>query len=328
MTGGSSGRWNDETQSWEDGTPPPAPYTGPMPPRPAFAPATGAPTGTPTGTEPGIPPGTPTGTPTGVPPGTAGPDQYPGAYPGSYPAPDPLLTPAPVPVPVLGTRRRTALVAGAAVAVIAAACGGGYLLWGHHGDAPAAARPPSGTRASAAATTDATPPTGGTGDSTHATDGTATAPSATELPDGYRLVHDVKGFTIAVPSDWQRSERKTGVFYTAPDDRGLVQIFEISEPDTTPRQALETASQGLSGNPGYQKISLEPLAGPAPGKDATQLVYAYDSDRIGERVKVVDCAFTVDDGRQFAVLVLGTEADWPEQERIQQIALRAFAPTG
>lgn len=41
MKRGGQARWNDETQSWEDGAPPPAPYTGPMPPRPSFTPSAG-----------------------------------------------------------------------------------------------------------------------------------------------------------------------------------------------------------------------------------------------------------------------------------------------
>lgn len=340
MKRGGPARWNSETQSWEDGTPAPAPYTGPMPPRPSFEPSTGGPTGdAPAGNAPsgGGPSGTagPGPGPSPYPPSAAfsassGPSapssSYPSPYPGPLPDPaaDPLLVPAPAPAPAYGARRRTsALVAGAAVAAIAAGAAGAYLLWGHD-DAPAAARPPARAQASA---------TGGSGDPTASTD-TAQPTASTEsdgssaaVPAGYRVVHDDKGFTTAVPDGWQRSERKTGVFYTAPDDRGLVQIFEITEPETSPHDALQQASQGLAGNPGYEELSLEPLAGEAPGTDAAQLVYAYDSDRIGERVKVIDCAFTVEDGRQFAVLVLGPEADWPEQERTQQIALRAFAPT-
>ncbi|MEW1753779.1 hypothetical protein [Streptomyces angustmyceticus] len=329
MKRGGQARWNDETQSWEDGTPPPAPYTGPMPPRPAFAPSAG---GTPTGavprpateppsaasppaTDPPPAPGPPFGPARGTDPHSAVPEPAadwfhdPGTYdPGTYAE------------PVTGVRRRsTGLVAGAAVAVIAAAVGGGYLLWGHSGDDPAAARPAARTKTSAADHTTTAAPTG-------ATATTSPGPLSTEIPSGYRLVHDTKGFTLAVPRPWKRSERRTGVFYTSPDDRRLVQIFEISEPDTTPYEALETASRGLSGNPGYKEISLGPLGFPGPGTDATQLVYAYDSERLGERVKVVDCAFTVGDGRQFAVLVLGPEADWPDQEWMQQNMLRSFVP--
>ncbi|MEW9520547.1 hypothetical protein [Streptomyces tubercidicus] len=334
MKRGGQAHWNDETQSWEDGTPPPAPYTGPMPPRPSFTPSVGgaaagsastggaATTGTPPSDTP--PPGSsPTGaSPTDAGPRTTYPYPHPSSYPGALPDPaaDPFLTPGPGAGYAPGVRRRTGLVAGTAVAVIAAAVGGGYLLWGH-GDEPAAARPPARTKTHTQSGTATAPPSG-------ATNSTAPgrAPTLTDLPDGYHLVHDEKGFTLAVPGTWTRSERKTGVFYTSPDDHGLVQIFEISNPEITPREALQQASEGLSGNPGYEEISLEPLGFPGPGIDANQLVYAYDSKRLGMRVKVVDCAFTAADGRQFAVLVLGPEEDWPEQEWTQQIALRTFVP--
>ncbi|WP_258527528.1 hypothetical protein [Streptomyces sp. NBRC 110611] len=226
-----------------------------------------------------------------------------------------------------GTRRRTAaLVAAGAVAVIAASAYGGYLLFHRgDGDSPPAARPPvSATQTPATADTTSQPSTApSAGSSSPASASPSPSPS---LPAGYHLVHDAKGFTIAVPDGWERSERPGGVFYTTPDERGLVQIFEITEPDISPEEALRTASKGLSGNPGYQEVSLGPMTGGAPGTDAAQLVYAYDSKRLGVRVKAVDCAFTVADGRQFAVLVLGPEADWPQQERIQRIALQAFAP--
>ncbi|WP_328385018.1 hypothetical protein OHS81_13465 [Streptomyces sp. NBC_00400] len=296
MTRGGQAGWNDETQRWEDGAPTPAPYTGPMPPRPSFTPSAGGPSA-----HPGPLPD---------------PDAHP--YPTDpYPT-DPYTTTESAVTYAPGARRRTALVAGAAVAVFAAAVGSGYLLWGH-GDDPAAARPPARTKSSAPSGTATAPSTG-------APDSITPAPTLTDLPDGYRLAHDKKGFTLAVPGTWTRSERKDGVFYTAPDDRGLLQIFEITDPEITPREALRQASQSRSGKPGYKEISLEPLGFPGPGIDANQLVYAYDNESLGMRVKVVDCAFTAADSRQFAVLVLGAEADWPEQEVTQQIALRTFVP--
>ncbi|MFI1498515.1 hypothetical protein [Streptomyces platensis] len=319
MKHGGQARWNNETQRWEEGTPPPAPYTGPMPPRPSFTPPTGGPGDGGAAAPPADPP------PEAVPPRSTYPYPHPSSYTGGLPGPvadpytnDPYRTAEAEVGYDPGARRRTGLVAGVAVAVIAAAVGGGYLLWGH-GDDRADARPPARSASSAPSST-------ATGLSTGAPDSPTPAPTLSELPDGYRLAHDEKGFTLAVPGDWTRSERKTGVFYTAPDDRGLVQIFEITDPEITPREALQQASQGLSGNPGYEEISLEPLGFPGPGIDANQLVYAYDSKRLGVRVKVVDCAFTATDGRQFAVLVLGAEDDWPEQEQTQEIALRTFVP--
>ncbi|MFF8784211.1 hypothetical protein [Streptomyces sp. NPDC015125] len=342
MTRGRQARWNNETQRWEDGTPPPAPYTGPMPPRPSFAPSAaggGAPTGAvpppatgPSAADPLAAEPRPADPPAADPAASRPPAAEPffartppaGPFSARTPPADSFLASEPASGPEYvtgpGVRHRSVgLMAGAAVAVIAAAVGGGYLLWGHSDDDPAAARPAARTKASASENTATAP--------TSAPAGTKTpTPLSTDLPEGYRLVHDKKGFTLALPGTWKRSVRGTGVFYTSPDDRRLLQIFEISEPDTTPYEALETASRGLSGNPGYKEISLEPLGYPGPGADATQLVYAYDNERLGERVKVVDCAFTAADGRQYAVLVLGPEADWPEQEETQQNILRSFVP--
>ncbi|MFE7608686.1 hypothetical protein [Streptomyces celluloflavus] len=295
MTGGGA-HWNDETQSWQAGPPRPAA----PPPRPPFAP--GPADG---GWTDGPPPAD-----TGSPSGSAGP---PPAAPRTTPRP---TTP----------RRTAALAAGGVVAVLAAGFGG-WLLWGHGGDAPVTARPPVAVAPVTPSGDGTSPAVGGrTGSAAPSSPGGSADPSATGVPDGYQLVHDDKGFTTAVPTGWRRSVRKDGVFYTAPDDHGLVQIFEVTEPAITPRQALAQASASLSGSPGYAQVSLGPLGYPAP--DAYQLVYAYDSDRLGRRVQVADCAFTAADGRQFALLVLGPATDWPQQVETQRIALTSFAPTG
>ncbi len=184
MTGGGSGRWNDETQGWEDGAPPPVHLYGPD----AAAPRLRADTDRRRVTR--------------------------------------RLRTIRLSRPTrAGRRHSTALIAGAAVAVITIGVGGGWLLWGRDGDPPADARP-QGTQASAPEGAGAT-----SGASDPPSSGSPTpegSPSGTEVPDGYRLVHDRADFTTVVPRGWKRSEDEHGVFYTAPDDRGLVQIFEIT----------------------------------------------------------------------------------------------------
>ncbi|MFF2812710.1 hypothetical protein ACFVT2_37190 [Streptomyces sp. NPDC058000] len=293
MPQGPEPRWNPDTQSWETGPPRPTrPYTGPMPPRPAAPPSSGA-----------------------ADPAPAGPS-VPEYAPGPPYPPEADTAGAPVPATDAGRRTRI-LIAAAVTAVVAAGAGGAYLLWGRGPDTPPAVRPTASV--SSAPTT---APTGSGPSSATPTTGA----SATTVPSGYHLVHDEKGFTLAVPDGWQRELRSTGVFYTSPDTRSLLQIFQITEPDLTPQQALEQASKGLAGNPGYKELGIAPRQGP-PGPSGAQLTYAYDSDRLGIRVQAVDCAFTVPDGRQFAVLVLGPESDWPQQEAIQRVALEAFDPS-
>ncbi|GGU83125.1 hypothetical protein GCM10010211_56370 [Streptomyces albospinus] len=329
MPDGSTPRWNDETQSWETGPPRPVhPYTGPVPPRPTTTPsadraASGA--GAPPPDVP-WPPFASSGTPAPPTAGSAVPPAPESPFPPAHESPFPPAPEAPFPPfpPAPGTGRRTrALIAAAVVAVLAIGAGGAYLLF-RAPDRPPAAHPPTSSvsvSVTAPVTAPTAPATGGTAP------GVPTAsPTASVAPAGYHLVHDTKGFTLAVPDGWQRDERSTGVFYTSADSRYLLQIFQITEPNLTPQQALEQASQGLAGNPGYRQISLGPLSGP-PGPSGSQLVYAYDSDRLGIRVQAVDTAFTAADGRQFAVLVLGPATDWPRQQETERTALESFAPT-
>ncbi|MGW5817522.1 hypothetical protein [Streptomyces noursei] len=96
-----------------------------------------------------------------------------------------------------------------------------------------------------------------------------------------------------------------------------------------PRPAAPPPAGAVGPDPAGPAAPAYPPEPPhAPGgTDGAVLTYAYDSDRLGLRVQAVDCAFAVPDGRQFAVLVLGPESDWPRQETIQRIALESFGPS-
>ncbi|MYW68401.1 hypothetical protein GTY65_30645 [Streptomyces sp. SID8379] len=193
------------------------------------------------------------------------------------------------------------------------------------GDDPRPDPKPTGTSASPTATPTSTPtPTP-----------TATpSPTGGELPSDYREVTDVAGFTIAVPDGWDRSESEQGVFYKSSDESSLIQVFTITEPDTAPLASLRAASKTLSGkNPGYEEVSLAETTAPdgaseAVTDDAAELVYAYDSEKLGARRKVIDFAFTAQDGTQYAVLVAGPDAEWPAQRDRLTTVLSRFRPSG
>ncbi|WFB08962.1 hypothetical protein LRS74_19385 [Streptomyces sp. LX-29] len=147
-----------------------------------------------------------------------------------------------------------------------------------------------------------------------------------EAPSGYTRVEDPAGFTVDVPVGWQRTSRSDGIFYTSPDERRLVQIFTLEEPEGTPYESLEATESHLAqtmADSGYRRLGLRMLG----AGDAAELQYAYDHARFGAR-RVIDRAFTGPDGVQYAVLVAGPASSWPEQETIQETALNAFCPTG
>ncbi|MEV7278496.1 serine/arginine repetitive matrix protein 2 [Streptomyces sp. NPDC093111] len=291
---GGEVRWNDEKQSWETVTGPPAPR--PSPPAAQPAPLRIQPVQP----LPGQPPLPPTYDPTvGLDPGPASP---PGAF--APPAPG---------------RSRNAVVAGVVVAVLAAGGVGSWLVWGRDGDPKGAAGSP-GTSVSAPADPGRTsdPASASPSDSPSPSD--SSAPMDDMPPPGFRAVEDPEGFVIAVPEGWSRTSSKEGVFYHSPDGKSLFQIFTLAAPDTTPYESLQQTSRTLAGNPGYAEISLERTG----EGDTAELVYAYD--RQEGRRKVVDRAFTGTDGRQHAILVAGPETDWPKQREDLTIALQFFRP--
>ncbi|WP_353944271.1 hypothetical protein ABII15_23535 [Streptomyces sp. HUAS MG91] len=235
--------------------------------------------------------------------------------PTSWPEPD-LAGPA---APPPGRNRRFVLVI-AGAAVLGAAVATTVVLAGR-GDDPGP--DPKPTRATAAASSP-TP-------TTTLAPGPTPSPSDA-LPSGYREVADAAGFTLAVPDDWSRTESEQGVFYTSSDQASLIQVFTIEEPDSTPLASLRTASKTLSStNPGYEEVSLERTSAPdgasdAVTDDAAELVYAYDSEKLAARRKVVDFSFTARDGTQYAVLVAGPDDDWPAQRDRLATVLSRFGP--
>ncbi|MEU6545508.1 hypothetical protein [Streptomyces sp. NPDC046859] len=172
-----------------------------------------------------------------------------------------------------------------------------------------------------------TPSSDATSEGAGPTDDTFSAASESpDVPVGHRLVEDPSGFTTVVPESWTRSERDGGavVFYTSPDERGLLQIFEVVEAGFTPDDALDVAVDGLSGQPGFTEISR----GPVPDEtDASELVYEYDSKDLGERVRAVDRVFRTDDGHLYAMVVRGTTDEWPATQETLRNARSAFTPS-
>ncbi|WP_427918528.1 hypothetical protein [Streptomyces sp. cg40] len=304
MRGGGQPYWNEDTQDWEDGESETsaARTSAPPPVRPAHEPVVELGRG----------------------PGTAGqpvtdPDAPDGAWPPSCP-------PARRPAREWGGRRhRTWWTAGAGALVAAVVVtlvtiqmtsGSRNSQDSHDDKSGQGTVVPSGSPSTDDSTTASVSPSATDSPSVEAT-----------VPVGYRVVHDPAGFTIAVPDDWQRDERTTGVFYTIDGDRDLLQIYQVANPTGTPYEALQSTSKRRRGEvPGYEELSLEQVtaSATAPGQDAAELVYAYDNKTLNQRRQVVDYAFTAPNGAQYAVLVAGSADEWPLQKGRLSVALARF----
>ncbi|AXK34557.1 serine/arginine repetitive matrix protein 2 [Streptomyces armeniacus] len=190
-------------------------------------------------------------------------------------------------------------------------------------DGPGATAPPS-------AGPDGTPQDGPSAEGADGADGeTADTTTAAELPPDFRRIKDDEGFTVAVPEGWERTSGPNGVFYTAPDERSLLQIFRITEAGMTPLEAAREASDNLSGQAdGYRELSVGPVTGGPenPDGDAAELHYAYDSADAGGRRECVERVFTAIDGERYALLSCAPDDEPGTRRTVLTTALDHFVP--
>lgn len=340
---GGPAHWNDETQSWERGEPPPRRYSAPVPPPPPAPPPFGPPG------QPGPPHATP-----------YAPPSYEVETQAGYELPrEPVYSPhAPVDPAGQRQRRQRLVVAAVAAVVLAGGAVGGWALWGRDGGSgsgsvsSASASPtspqddttgtPTDTPSTPSTDTPTDNPTDGSTDGTP-TDGTATGgtstdeptdsssasvspPGSTTVPSGYHRVADPLGWSVAVRDGWSRTEERGSALYRPPDQAYLLQIYRLTEPGITPYAALTVTSGDLAANPGYKEISLRRTTG-VTSTDAAELVYAFDRPSTGVRVQGVARAFVAANGVPYTVLVSGPVADWPAQTAVLDAALSTFVPS-
>ncbi|MFJ2784893.1 MULTISPECIES: hypothetical protein [unclassified Streptomyces] len=266
------------------------------------------------------------------------PEHGPGGVPAYVPEEGGWRSAGPVGAPAGRPSVRTGLVAGAVVAVLVVGSVGGRMIWGGDAEDPVAdgsgvtgtaTVPESPSEPSSPSTEPFPTETTETTGTPEGTDGTSApgASGAATPPPGYGAVEDPKGFTLAVPGGWTRTESGQSVFYTAEDGARLIQVYEVAEGGLTPYESLRATSEdSRTSKPGYREIQLERISGdPDAPADAAELVYVYTRDD-GSRRKVVDRAFTAGDGTQYAVLVAGPEDEWPNQREVLRVALEFFEP--
>ncbi|GGR78749.1 hypothetical protein Snoj_77810 [Streptomyces nojiriensis] len=180
--------------------------------------------------------------------------------------------------------------------------------------APAAAPSASGTPV----------PPSGTGPQTAPT-ATASSSASPSVPPPYTVVRDDGGFSVAVPTGWERSrdEDGSGSFYRRPGDRSaLIQIFRVAEPDGVGAcELLRISSQALGNRPGYQEVSLDP----APG-GSCELVYEYDNQESHGRRRAIERITVAPDGRRWALLAAGPAADGTTVRANLTAAVESFRP--
>ncbi|EME99506.1 serine/threonine protein kinase [Streptomyces mobaraensis NBRC 13819 = DSM 40847] len=330
-------------------TPTPAAPADPRVPAPApgasnAAPAAPSPSGPPT-------PPTPAATAEARPePPAAHPATPPGTPPATPPA---AFVPPPGPsAPRRTVRIRTAVLAGVAVVTLAG-LGAGVAAWlmlrgdGERDDArgPAVVRParpsaagsaaasarpgPHGPAAGASAGTPATGPAASAGSETPPP-GSPTppaSPAAGKAPEGYHVVRDPMGFTLAVPDGYTRSLEPPRVFYYSPDKEFRIGVL-ISDPkDGGPIGFMrDSASQAPDHYPGYRDGRVTRTT--HNGNQAASWEFTWDGfeDTAGPR-HTEDVCWN-EGGKMYDVWVSAPAARSAEGRRQFDTVLRSFGRSG
>ena len=158
--------------------------------------------------------------------------------------------------------RRTVLVAAVLVAALAGAGVSAAALLMNSGD-DKGDTPGSTTTATATATAtvsesssaaSVSPGTAGpSSPSPTSPPSSPSSPSSRTAPSGYRLAHDPRGFSLAVPDGFTRTEQKERVFYLSPEETFRLGIKLVEPQPGGPLAVMEKAdANGASANPGYR----------------------------------------------------------------------------
>ncbi|MDX3227423.1 serine/threonine-protein kinase [Streptomyces sp. ME19-01-6] len=165
----------------------------------------------------------------------------PATPPAASVAPEPPTPVAPAPRRG-GPRRRTALMAAVAVVALAGLGAGVAALALDRGDGDTAQEGRGGATATAT-TAPGKKPSGKA----------SPTPSTTAVPDGYELVHDPKGFTIAVPKGYSREDKPPRVYYNSPGMEFRIGIHvQEQDPKGPLRLSREADARGPQNYPGYR----------------------------------------------------------------------------
>ncbi|MFI2370656.1 protein kinase [Streptomyces sp. NPDC018833] len=226
------------------------------------------------------------------------------AVAGSRPAPSGGWTAAPA-RPRRGPRLRTL----ALVVVVAAVIGGG-----------------AGLAAMKYAQSGGATDTGtGTGTGT----GRATAPGkASDVPDGWRRVHDERGFSLWVPDGWKRQADGDQIDYTPDNGRHRIRISVDPSPDfENPYMHMLDMQEGLAKRlPDYRRVKLRPNT----FRDQTQSAlwefsWTERTEHPGPR-RAIDQMYYEDDGTEYALYMSGPAKDWDVTREQFDTMLRGWRP--
>ncbi|MFE7132221.1 protein kinase [Streptomyces sp. NPDC057638] len=173
-------------------------------------------------------------------------------------------------------------------------------------------------------------PTGQAREGSGGTKGTSTA-SAGTLPAGYTTVADDQfRFSVAMPGDFRRThvagQNSGGVYGRAPGAFPRLQIDFNPNPVDDAVAAWKSLRGPVSkSSPGFRELGLAKVS---YNGYPTVADWEFERKQSGERVRILDRGFKVDDRRGYAIMITCKADEWEAAEckTLRETAFATFKP--
>ncbi|MGC5410400.1 hypothetical protein ACPXCX_42805, partial [Streptomyces sp. DT225] len=156
------------------------------------------------------------------------------------------------------------------------------------------------------------------------TDEATTDPAELVFPDGYSVVADTAGFSLALPDDWERQgeENHQVTYARSPGDTGLLKVGVIADAPSTSYENFKALEKTASANQrNYQQVQLS--ANTFQGRPGARWEYTYE-DESGQTVHAIDQSYIAEDGTEYAVYVTERDVDWVGAREVFDTALSTW----
>ncbi|MFF0723508.1 serine/threonine-protein kinase [Streptomyces sp. NPDC004134] len=163
--------------------------------------------------------------------------------------------------------------------------------------------------------------------------GSGSGKDSAGAPDGYATLTEPEfKFSVALPDGWKRTSTSPGgggAIFSGSSSFPRVQIDFTSQPNNTEGGALSNW-QGIEGDvssssSGYRKISMKEI-----GWRGYPTVADWQFSRVqdGQRIRVLDRGFAVDDTHGYAIMISCPESEWDGAEcrELRDTAFESFKP--
>ncbi|MHA4817222.1 serine/threonine-protein kinase [Streptomyces aculeolatus] len=164
-------------------------------------------------------------------------------------------------------------------------------------------------------------------------DGSGSGKGSTGVPGGYATLTEAEfKHSVALPDGWKRTATSPGgggAIYSGSSSFPRVQIDFTSQPNNSPGGALsnwqDIEGAVSSSSSGYRKISMKEVEWRGY---PTVADWQFSRVQDGQRIRVLDRGFAVDDTHGYAIMISCPESEWngAECRGLRDTAFESFKP--